>query len=96
MRVPSGPATSLAYVFAWPIPRLFRGVCPGSGTQSDGVTGLDWTDRKGPEKNPGITEIIMEINDLRKKGRKQKEETCREPKTFDFNLYHRNRVSFHP
>jgi hypothetical protein len=33
--------------------------------------------------------IIMEINDLRKKGRKQKEEAVGKRKIIDFNLHHR-------
>jgi hypothetical protein len=41
-----------------------------------------------------LSGIIMEINDLRKKGRKQKEETGRQLKIVDFNLHYPNRFSW--
>jgi len=42
---------------------------------------------------PELPGIIMEINDLRKKGRKSKEQTCREIKIVGFNLHRRNEAS---
>ena len=67
-------ASELLWIsLSWSFCAKIRGVCPGSEAQSDGLTGLtgfDRTGRKSPEKDLGITGIIMEINDLRKKGRK--------------------------
>jgi hypothetical protein len=58
----------------------------GAGVKT--VNGSETPDFKN---NLEITEIIMEINDLRdKKGRRKKEEACGKNKVADFNLYHRN------